>query len=187
MGLIRLLVTNERVLCMLVAINAGHCVGKDCGAVGAYSTEAEIVRDVAKIVCSDLNAVGINTVFIQENDLSDICNIANTADADLFISIHCNSAGNPSAVGTETYFYNGSKASAQLAKCVQSQLVNSMKSVDRGLKDGSWLYVLKHTAMPAVLTELDFINNPHREKYMNDHKALMAHAIARAVTDYQLL
>lgn len=169
---------------MKVVINAGHYPNLDSGAVGDYSHEADIVKYVGEVVCKDLEAVGVQAVFVQDNELSNICRVANNEDADLFVSIHCNSAANRSAKGTETFYYNGSARSEKLARCIQNQLVTTMGSVDRGLKDGSWLYVLKHTTMPAVLTELEFISNPAGEKYLNEHKQVMAHAIARGVTDY---
>lgn len=169
---------------MLVVINAGHCPGVDSGACGDYSQEANIVKYVGEVVCKDLEAVGIQALFVQDDSLSNVCGVANDADADLFVSIHCNSAANRTAKGTETFFYEGSANSKKLAQCIQNQLVDTMKSVDRGLKNGDWLYVLKHTTMPAVLTELGFISNPAEEKYLNEHKQVIAHAVARGITDY---
>ena len=169
---------------MLVCINAGHCPGVDSGACGDYSQEADIVKYVGEVVCKDLENVDIQTMFVQDDSLGYICRTANSAGADLFVSIHCNSAVNRAAKGTETFCYTGSHKSEKLAECIQKQLVDTMGTTDRGVKDGSGLYVLKHTAMPAVLTELAFISNPKEEKYLNEHKQVMAHAIARGITDY---
>lgn len=169
---------------MRVAVNSGHHIKYDSGAVGAYSREADIVKYVSEVVCKDLEAVGIETLFIMEDELQDICDKANDFKADLFISIHCNSAVNSEAEGTECFYWEAYDESYKLADCIQNQLLDTMDSVDRGLKDGSWLYVLKYTDMTAVLVELDFISNPDREKYLNENKKAMAHAIARGVTDY---
>ena len=167
---------------MLVAINAGHCPGLDAGACGNYSEEANIVKSVAEVVCEDLNQIGIQAIFIQENELEDICDIANGANADLFVSIHCNAAS-PEAHGTETFYCSGSENGRQLAQCIQDQLIGTLGTTDRGLKTNS-LYVTKHTNMPAVLTELAFISNPDEEELLNNNINEMAHAIARGVTDY---
>lgn len=169
---------------MRVVVNAGHCPGKDSGACGSYSQEADIVKYVAGVVCTDLKAVGIEAIFVQDNSLATICRTANDLNANLFVSIHCNSAENKNARGTETFYYEGSAKSKKLAQCIQKQLVDTMGSVDRGLKRGNSLYVVKNTAMPAVLTELGFISNLAEEKYLNEHKQVMAHAIARGITDY---
>lgn len=167
---------------MLVAINAGHCPGLDPGACGDYSEEANIVKSVAEVVCEDLYKVGIQTVFIQENELQDICDIANGANADLFISIHCNSAS-PAAHGTETFYSASNDDGKKLAQCVQDQLISTLGTTDRGLKTAGY-YVIKHTDMTAILTELAFISNPKEEELLNNNINEMAHAIARGVTDY---
>lgn len=170
---------------MVVCVNAGHCPGMDPGACGKYSEEADIVKYVGEVVCRDLEAAGIRTIFVQDDALSEICAVANRNKADIFVSIHCNSAGNKEAKGTETFFYAGSSKSERLAGFIQNQLISTMNSVDRGLKSGNHLYVVRNTNMPAVLTELGFISNEAEEKYLNEHKQVMAHAIARGVTDYQ--
>lgn len=169
---------------MKVVINAGHFVGVDPGAPGSRSTEAEIVRFISEVVVNDLEAAGIEAILVTDDSLSEVCRQANAFKADLFVSIHCNSAANYSAHGTESYYYAGSEQSYRLAKCIQEQLLATMGTTDRGLKDGSWLYVLKHTAMPAVLTEIGFISNYVEETYIIEHKRVIAHAIARGITDY---
>ena len=169
---------------MRVVINSGHFVGIDSGAVGCDGREADIVKYVAGVVVEDLKLVGIDAVLVANDDLGTICSDANAFEADLFVSIHCNSAENKNARGTDTFYYKGSSESKRLAGCIQRQLVDTMGSIDRGIKDGSHLYVLKHTTMPAVLTELGFISNKQEEIYLNEHKRVMAHAIARGITDY---
>lgn len=167
-----------------VCVNAGHHPKYDSGAVGMYSREADIVKFVAEVVCEDLRKVGIDALFVQEDNLAEICNKSNEYGADLFVSIHCNSAVNKKAEGTETFYYKGSHHSQLLAECVQHQLVDTMESVDRGIKEGNKLYVIRRTVAPAILTELGFISNAREEKYLNEHKKVMAHAIARGITDY---
>lgn len=169
---------------MKVVINAGHFVGVDPGAPGNRSTEAEIVRFISEVVVNDLEAAGVEAILVTDDSLSEVCRQANTFKADIFVSIHCNSAANYSAHGTETYYYAGSQKSYRLAECIQMQLLSTMGTTDRGLKDGSWLYVLKHTAMPAILTEIGFISNYVEETYIIEHKRVIAHAIARGITDY---
>lgn len=167
---------------MKICINAGHCPGADPGAVGSVSTEAEVVRDIAKVVVADLEAIGIETLFVQENELYDICRLSNNFGADLFVSIHCNAASNYSARGTETYCYSFNTKGANLAQCINDQIVNSLGTVDRGVKTAKY-YVLKETDCPAVLVETAFISNPDDEKLLIGNIEAFAHAIARGVTD----
>lgn len=169
---------------MKVVINPGHFVGVDPGAPGSRSTEAEIVRFISEVVVNDLEAAGIEAKLVTDDNLTAVCCQANAFRADIFVSIHCNSATNYSAHGTETFFYKGSEKSYRLAKCVQAQLLDTMGTTDRGLKDGSWLYVLKYTNMPAILTEIGFISNYAEETYIIEHKRVISHAIARGITDF---
>jgi N-acetylmuramoyl-L-alanine amidase len=92
-----------------IVIDAGHG-GHDPGSIGrAGLQEKDLVLDVAlrleKRVKAELGAEVILTrgsdVFIP---LEERTAIANSRGADLFLSIHANSARNPDARGIETYF-----------------------------------------------------------------------------------
>ena len=90
-----------------VVIDAGHG-GKDPGCHGKSAKEAEIALKVALELGSliEKNVPDVKVVYTRKTDvfveLHDRAGIANKNNADLFISIHCNS-GNSSAFGTETY------------------------------------------------------------------------------------
>lgn len=91
-----------------VVIDAGHG-GKDPGSVVGRAKEKDIVLDIALKVGRQIkeNQKNIKVVYIREGDyfvpLMDRAQIANKANADLFISIHANYCGNPEIYGTETY------------------------------------------------------------------------------------
>ena len=170
---------------MKVCINAGHCPGKDSGAVGKISKEVNLNRAIALEVCKQLDNLGIDVVFVQEQSLATVCRIANSEKADVFVSIHCNAAENKSANGTETFYWTSDTKSRTLANCVQNRLLDALRTRNRGLKDGTWLYVLKHTAMPAILTEVGFISNEKEERLINDNIKKIGGAIAKGILDYQ--
>ena len=97
-----------------IVIDAGHG-GHDPGSIGRGGLrEKDLVLDVAlrlaKLVRSELGAEVILTrstdVFVE---LEARTAIANTRGADLFLSIHANSARSRSARGVETYFLNFAK------------------------------------------------------------------------------
>lgn len=169
---------------MKICINAGHYPGADPGAVGTFLKEADVAKNIGKIVCDDLRAVGYDVLFVQENELYDITNASNAFGADLFVSIHCNAATNKSAKGTETFAYRMGTDGDELAYCIQEQIINSLKTVDRGVKYSQSLYVLKHTDCPAALVELAFISNVDDERLLNDRQSDFAHAVARGITDF---
>jgi N-acetylmuramoyl-L-alanine amidase len=172
---------------MKITINAGHCPGLDSGAVGQTGLqEANVVKDIGLLVCKYLNGVGCQTQFVQDNELQSICDISNVFGSDVFVSIHCNAAANTEAQGTETFCMTEDSSGGRLARCIQDQAVNSLGTVDRGVKVGSGLYVIKHTDCPAVLVETAFISNPEDEALLADGGKCdqFARAIARGITDF---
>lgn len=148
--------------------------------------ESDIAKEIADLVEHYLVAAGVDVVGnVQSDSLGEIVTKANDSDADIFISIHCN-AFNGSAKGTETCIYPDSTVGKKLGTCIQKQIVESLDTVDRGLKDRGGLYVLKHTDMPAVLVETAFIDNYDDGVKLRDRTDEFARAIARGVTDFQL-
>ena len=103
-----------------ICIDAGHG-GKDSEAVGNGLLEKDIVLNIAKILKVQLLEKGFNICMTRENDtfieLKDRCIIANKAKADIFVSIHCNSAENKSAYGFEIYHSQGSNYEIGRASC----------------------------------------------------------------------
>ncbi|MBP2638686.1 MAG: AmiC2 [Firmicutes bacterium] len=182
---------------MKVCIDPGHG-GSDPGACGNGLKEKDITLVVAVKVRDYLTAAGCEVIMTRETDndvgyagdsaaeeLQDRCDISNNFGADVFVSIHCNSFGDPGPSGTETIYSDGSVRGERLANCIQTQLVGLGGLVNRGLKVTP-LYVTKHTDAPAVLTELAFISNPDDAEKLADQdwQDKFARAIARGVTDY---
>ncbi len=106
-----------------VVLDAGHG-GKDSGTVGLKSYknnyESHIALKVTKKVGKLLKSHGdIKTIYTRSSDNTFIelhkrGKIANKADANLFISIHCNAAGNKNAYGTTTYVLGMGKTAKNL-------------------------------------------------------------------------
>lgn len=180
---------------MLIAGNAGHCPGLDSGAVGPNGLqEADVTRSVTKKMLQFLAEAGLDILFIQENELEDICAVSNASSADFFISVHCNSAS-ADATGMEIFTTVGQTEADDFATYVLNQLATSepLKNlpvradwVDGDVDKESNFYVLRNTDCPAVLVELAFISNPDEEKILGDEaqQTLIAAALARGVTDY---
>lgn len=175
-----------------IFLNPGHYSGIDSGAVNPINgvTEAEICKSIADKVEHYLKNAGCSVVVLQSNNLCgeypahpNIVATANELDADIFISLHCN-AFNQQAQGTECLVFAKGSYAEDLADAIQRQIINALDMVDRGVKERPDLAVLKHTAMPAVLVEMAFIDNEEDcEKLINQQDEFAA-AIARGVTDY---
>lgn len=181
---------------MLLCLDPGHG-GYDPGAVGPTGLkEKDVTLTVALKVGAYLAGAGAAVVFTRSSDqapwpadinkdLAARCEIANRAGADLFVSIHCNSAVSPNAHGTETYSFRDVGRAADAARMIQTRLVETLGLRDRGTKTANY-YVLRHTIMPAVLTELAFISNPQEERLLAqpDFRDKAARAIAGAAAEY---
>ncbi|GBG57765.1 N-acetylmuramoyl-L-alanine amidase [Sporomusaceae bacterium FL31] len=184
---------------MRVTINGGHYPNLDSGAIGKTGLqEAVITKDVMQRVAAYLKVIAYEVLEVQKNELYEITSASNSFHADVFISIHCNAAGNDLAKGAETWYQDNSLKGEKLANCIQKQIVNSItyndgkNIVDRGIKAAvpgiSGLYVLNQTNCPAVLVELAFITNSEDEKLLaeSSKRDEFARAIARGITDYWL-
>lgn len=108
---------------------------------------------------------------------------ANELGADIFISLHCN-AFNEKANGTECLVFAKCSYAEDLANAIQNQIISSLGTVDRGVKERPDLAVLKGTKMPAVLVEMAFIDNADDCSKLISKQDDFARAIARGVTDY---
>lgn len=95
-----------------VIIDAGHG-GKDPGAVGrAGLREKDVTLDVAKRLRRKLEAQGIEVILSRDSDnfisLNQRRKIANSKDADFFISIHANAARSRRVSGIEVFYLSES-------------------------------------------------------------------------------
>lgn len=181
---------------MRVYINPGHDQNYDSGAVNPNTglRECDVAAKIGGAVAKYLTAAGCECRVLQSDNLyydsgySDrpvaVCADANNWPADVFVSIHCNAA-NTQARGTEVECYSRLSDGGALAYCIQKQIVDSLGTTDRGVKEMPKLIVLKHTYMPAVLVETAFIDNDEGATLLADKWDDFARAIARGVTDYQ--
>ena len=165
---------------MKIGINCGHTLSGTIGggAVG-YLNESNETRAVGNKLIALLKAGG-HTVVNCTNDkagsvnanLQAICNLANAQSLDLFVSIHFNAGGGQ---GTEVYTYGGERYKEAVNVC---NGLNALGFKNRGVKDGSGLYVIKHTKAKAMLIEVCFVDT---QSDANLYKKLGANVIANAI------
>ncbi|HHY99034.1 MAG TPA: N-acetylmuramoyl-L-alanine amidase [Firmicutes bacterium] len=151
--------------------------------------EADINLSVTQRIGDELKRHGISVLLTRTDDvfvsLKDRVNMANAADAAIFVSIHCNSAEDEGAHGTETYHSVGSKPGKILAETIHQSLVKAAGLFDRGVKEAKF-YVLRRTKMPATLVELAFISNKDEEKLLKseEFQQKTAKAIAEGIINH---
>lgn len=148
----------------VVVLDAGHG-GSDPGAdVGGYY-EKNLNLDITLRVEAILRQRGVNVVLTRKSDvfvdLDERCNIANSVNADLFVSIHNNSMPSPSYKGSMSFYYPTSYKGKEYARIILDNLskgLNMGGMGSSGLKSSDFV-VLRKTKMPAVLVEVACMTN----------------------------
>ena len=208
------LLRSERALAGLdartVVIDAGHG-GDDDGAVGALGAhEKSLTLDIARRIARRLETSRLEVRLTRDRDsgmgLGQRVRAAQRHGADLFVSIHLNSAANPYATGIETYLLpapgsastagdsrataavEGNKydaASMVLAYHVHTHAAERTRAADRGIKHARFA-VLKDVSCPAILIECGFVSNRREETRLlrSSHRDSIAQGIAEGVLEY---
>ena len=143
-----------------IVIDPGHG-GFDRGGIpGQRVPEKTMALDVAQRLALKLRKQGYRVVMTRNSDvfvsLGERVRIANSYRDAIFVCIHFNSASREGANGIETYYY--SSQSAALAANIHRQVVAGTTSDNRGIRRRGY-YVLRRTAIPAVLVECGFLTN----------------------------
>ncbi|MDI1248166.1 MAG: N-acetylmuramoyl-L-alanine amidase [Lacunisphaera sp.] len=199
-----------------IVIDPGHG-GSDPGTGSRQLQEKTFTLDVARRLQQDLVQRGYRVMLTrtsdvrlartQVTDLRRRIELANRADADLFISIHFNSLpGNPTVSGIETYaltpagqsstamsprdrtVYPGNRQdhwNAVLSAAIHRKLLAELGAVDRGLKRARFA-VLRPSECPAVLIEAGFLSNPAEARKIStpSYRQVIAEAIGEGIDDY---
>lgn len=111
-------------------------------------------------------------------------NDANAWGADYFISLHTNASENTTASGSEAFAYRQPSAAFSLGEDILEWLARLTGLRNRGMKVRPGLYVLRKTAMPAVLVELGFITNAGDANLMNSRPELFAEGVYNGILQY---
>jgi N-acetylmuramoyl-L-alanine amidase len=189
-----------------VVLDPGHG-GADSGAMCGTIMEKNLTLDVALRAESLLHAQGYSIALTRESDryvsLAERIAVGNRAGNSLFISIHFNDGERATASGVETYYASRQLAgpagffswlrflersapaplaleSKNLARFIQTALVERTQAVDRGIKSGQF-YVIANLRHPAALIEGGFITN--KSDMMKLTTTEYREEIARAISD----
>ena len=145
-----------------------------------------VARGFPTLMTRNTDNAGGDVPYTTEGaDLKARTDLANARGAALFVSIHQNSAPG-GASGTETYVHTAAGAAPRaLAASIQQALVARLMLTDRGLKDANF-YVLRNSAIPAVLVEGAFISNPTDALMLAnpDVREAMAEGIGQGILAY---
>ena len=192
-----------------IYIDPGHG-GVDSGASYGGVYEKNLALSVANKLKANLIQLGYQVLMTRTADYNvdfktERSKMANQSNADLFISIHFNATGlaSSNATGIETYWYqydpeyqpkinaamhNDPTRLAEseiLANQVQTSLISGTGAVNRGVRRDTFA-VLRETAIPAILVELGFMNNPSDlQKIKQDsYQTKLANALAQGIDNW---
>ena len=169
-----------------VFIDAGHG-GTDPGAVGNGLKEKDIVLSIATKLGALLNGRGISIKYSRTTDtylsLEERARLANAWGADLFVSIHANSATS-SVRGTECYTHpTANTATKTLSGNISRAIASKFGISNRGHKEANFA-VLRLSNMPAILVETAFISNSSDANLLNTRQADFSVTIANSILSY---
>jgi N-acetylmuramoyl-L-alanine amidase len=172
----------------VVIIDPGHG-GSDSGAVGIGGLqEKNIILPIGLTVAQILQQNGLQVVMTRNSDffvtLQGRVDIAERANADVFVSIHANSLGlgRPDVSGLEVYYYD---SGVELARVVKSNILQRVNVKDRGIRRARF-FVLRKSSMPSILVETGYVTGQEDAAKLRDpqYQNQMAEGIARGILEY---
>lgn len=196
-----------------IVLDAGHG-GKDSGTRGHFTPEDEkyYALDWTRRLAPLLEARGWKVVLTRSNDfdvsLADRVAVADRADADLFLSLHFNSAGsNGELTGLETYCLTPTglpsnllreydddpreshpnnvydDQNVQLASRLHRSILQNTGAADRGVRRARFMAVLRGQHRPAVLIEGGYLSNATEARKIAtpEYRQALAEGVARAL------
>lgn len=200
-----LLVSSTPISNHTIILDAGHG-SPDGGAVGQDGSiesdlNLEVVLKLQKLLeasnCtvlltrSDENGIYETTAdTIRKQKVSDMknrVNIANTSDAEMFISIHMNKLPQAKYSGWQTFYKNEDNTSKKIANTIQTSLNYFIKKENsRTIKSISGIYLTKNVEIPLVIVECGFLSNEEENKLLQteEYQKELAWSIYIGIMDY---
>jgi N-acetylmuramoyl-L-alanine amidase len=184
------------ILTPTACIDAGHG-GHDPGAVGPNGLQESMVALKVAQRVGKILAGKCHVIYTRQTDvfipLAERAAMANRQNADVFVSIHCNSGPPNEGKGFEVWTFPGQTASDWLAtdlfNCYAAEFPTLIKRMD--VSDGdvdkeSKFTVLHRTNMAAALFELEFIHTNGGEAWLGnpENQERAAQAIANGIIKY---
>ena len=177
-----------------VVVDAGHG-GTDDGAVGGSLKEKDVALSMALLVKSLSNNPNINIVLTRSTDvlqpIKDKTIFAEQAKADLFVSLHVNSAKSPDSSGMMTFisarnpdFHKENVRFASLLLSNLSGIYKTDPTIRQRTTQGVW--VLDANKCPAAIIECGYVSNPNDRSFIskNENQKKIAEQILRSIEEY---
>ena len=143
-----------------IVISSGH--GKHVRGASGLIDEVDEARKVVNQVADCLRGGGVDTKVFHDNtsktqheNLNTIVNFHNSQKRDLDISVHFNAfQSTGKAMGVEVLYVTQEKLAREM-----SAAIADVGFINRGGKKRTDLFFLNHTAKPAILIEVCFVDS----------------------------
>ncbi len=170
-----------------IVVDAGHNGLTDPGAVYEGRLESDDTLRLAMAVGNILARNGYDVVYTRTGDLAQSvtqkAQLANDADADLFISLHRNMGTYPGQYdGVQTLVYDLGGEKLAMAEAVNENL-EALGFRNINVEARPDLAVLRRTEMPSILVEVGFIDSEKDNQLFDSRFNEIAQAIADGVMD----
>lgn len=184
----------------IIVIDPGHG-GKDVGAISKDDRhyEKNINLDIALHLKELLDKENIKVYYTRTSDetvyLRPRVELANTVDADYFISIHCNSNNSTGPNGLEVLYtdtdYKGVK-SIDLAKVFSQKIHDLVTLKQRGVvqRHTEDIYIMNKAKVPMILIEVAYMSNRNDMDFLSleDNRKAVAQGIYNGIMEaYEVL
>ena len=173
----------EKITC---GVNDGHTIsGAGSGAVGRIKEgeHTRLVGNEVRRLLKERENIVYNCTIDYANSTNEslalVVDQANRQELDWFISIHFNAGGGR---GVEVYTYKGRQYQDALDVCANISSVLGIPN--RGVKEGTGLYVIRKTKAKSMLIEVCFVDTDDADKYLKIGYKEIAKAIVDALTGH---
>lgn len=211
-GIGRVMPVAEEPNGIVICIDPGHGFmdgGTGDGILADGLLEKDITMMIAQKLSEDLVQYGFTTILTHDGvnppqaavydqifNANERSAYANSITMDYFISIHVNSAANPSAEGSRIYYYDnsikvnkiGGMVAELMGKAVEENMPEDLDPVivDQSLDPYNSFAVCREIKYPSSLVEIGFCTNPtDAEKMVRDSwQEQFAQSLADGINEY---
>lgn len=170
-----------------IVLDPGHNGVSDPGAVYNGRRESDDVLNLSRAVGEILARNGYDVEYTRtgniEQSVGQKAQFANNTGADLFVSLHRNSASYPGQYnGVQTLIYDRSGFKPEMAENINRNLENvGFQNINVETRPD--LAVLRRTQMPALLVEAGFIDSAKDNRIFDSRFDEIAQAIADGIME----
>lgn len=172
----------------VIVLDAGHG-GFDAGATGNGVLEKDINLKVAMHLKEyfeqsgaivlvtrdgdyDTSKEGESGISVKKSDLLARKHLADSSEADVFISIHMNKFPQEKYHGAQVFYSESQEESKILGEEIQQGLKEVLQDENTRVakKIDGGVFLLKNTTIPSVIVECGFLSNSREAKLLLDEK-----------------